>query len=178
MKRLIWLPAVLCILFCSTARAQDAPEWEVSGGYTYVRANVTGSGKSFALNGGVGSITQNVNGWFGGRVQAGFFTGKEAGRTVSAQTITYGPVFSTHKYERITPFVDVQLGAIHGGIGYLGISAPAFRFTAAPGIGADFKVNDRVAIRVQADYLMTRFLGLRQDNLQGIVGLVLRLGRK
>jgi hypothetical protein len=139
---------------------------------------VTGSGKSFALNGGVGSITQNLNGWFGGRVQAGFFTGKEAGRTVSAQTITYGPVFSTHKYERITPFVDVQLGAIHGGIGYLGISAPVFRFTAAPGIGADFKVNDRVAIRVQADYLMTRFLGLRQDNLQGIVGLVLRFGRK
>ncbi len=178
MKRLIWLPAVLCILFCSAARAQETPAWEVSGGYSYLRANVYGSGSSFALNGGVGSITQNVNGWFGARVEAGFFTGKEAGRTVTAQTLTYGPVFSTHKYERVTPFVDVQLGAIHGSTGYLGISAPAFRFDGAPGIGADFKVNDRVAIRVQGNYLMSRFLGLRQDNLQGIVGLVLRIGRK
>ena len=178
MKRFIWLPAVLCILFCSTARSQDTPEWEVFGGYSYVRANVHGSGSSFALDGGVGALSQNVNDWFGGRLQTGFFTGQEAGRNVTAQTITYGPVFSTHRYERVTPFVDLQLGVIHGSRGYLGISAGAFRFAMAPGVGADFRVNDRVAVRVQGDYLMTRFLGFRQDNVQGMVGLVLRIGRK
>jgi hypothetical protein len=178
MKRAIWLvPAVLCMLFSTTARAQDAPEWELFGGYSYVK-NVRGSGSRFHMEGGVGSLTQNLNGWFGGRVQTGFFTGNEAGRNINAQTVTYGPVFSTHKYERMIPYINVQLGAIHASRGYLGISAPAWKFAMAPGVGVDFAINERAAIRVQADYLMTRFLSRRQDNLQGTVGLVVRFGRK
>jgi hypothetical protein len=31
---------------------------------------------------------------------------------------------------------------------------------------------------IQANYLMSRFFGLRQDDLQAIIGLVLRFGRK
>jgi hypothetical protein len=46
------------------------------------------------------------------------------------------------------------------------------------GAGVDVKISQRAAIRLQGDYLMTRFLGLRQDNVQGSVGLVVRLGKK
>jgi len=35
-----------------------------------------------------------------------------------------------------------------------------------------------VGVRGQADYLMTRFLGLRQDNLQFSAGVVFYLGHK
>jgi opacity protein-like surface antigen len=178
MKRVIWLiPAILCFVFCATAaRAQEVPAWEVSGGYSYLRVNV--KSPSYGLNGGYGSLTENLNSWFGGRIEVGAFTGTESGRSVSAQTITYGPVFSTHRYQKITPFAEIQIGVVHGSRGYLGISQDAFRFALAPAVGVDLKVNDRVAVRVQGDYLMTRFLGLRQDNLVGSVGLVVRLGRK
>jgi hypothetical protein len=39
-------------------------------------------------------------------------------------------------------------------------------------------VKRNVAIRLQGDYLMTHFLAMRQDNVQGSVGLVFYLGTK
>jgi hypothetical protein len=46
------------------------------------------------------------------------------------------------------------------------------------GGGVDINLNPRIAIRVQGDYLMTRFLDLRQDNLQFSTGVVVHFGRK
>ncbi len=178
MKRVMWLiPAILGFVFCVTrAQAQEVPAWEVAGGYSYLRVNV--KSPSYGLNGGFGSLTENVNGWFGGRIEVGAFSGTESHTNVSAQTITYGPVFSTRRYQKITPFAELQLGVIHGSEGYLGISRDAFRFAMAPAVGVDLRINDRAAVRLQGDYLLTRFLGLRQDNLEGSIGLVLRFGRK
>ena len=177
MRRVLWLiPVVLCVLFGATAQANDAPEWELFGGYSYLRVNV--KRPSFHLNGGSASITQNLNDWFGARLEFNAFTGTMSNTKVNAQTYTYGPVFSTHKFEKFTPYAHVQFGAIHGSRGYLGISQAAFKFALAPGVGVDVRINDRAAVRLQADYLMTRFLGLRQDNLQGTAGIVIRLGRK
>src|SRR5579864_2342926 len=89
MKRVIWLiPAILgCIFFVTAAaQAQEVPAWEVSGGYSYLRANL--KSPSYGLNGGYGSLTENLNSWFGGRIEVGGFTGTESGTSVSAQTIT------------------------------------------------------------------------------------------
>jgi opacity protein-like surface antigen len=177
MKRFLWLmPAVLILLSGAAARAQETPGWEAGGGYSYLKANL--KGPSFHLNGGTGSITQNLNDWFGGRIEASFFQGTVSGTTVSAQTYTYGPVFSYRHFDRITPFVHAQFGAIHGSLGYLGISTSAFKFAMTAGGGVDLKVKRNVAIRLQGDYLMTHFLALRQDNVQGSVGLVFYLGTK
>ena len=49
---------------------------------------------------------------------------------------------------------------------------------ASGGGGVDYALNDRVAVRVQGDYLMTRFLDARQDNIQLTAGLVVRIGSK
>jgi hypothetical protein len=76
------------------------------------------------------------------------------------------------------PYGHAQFGAVHAGVGYLGISKSAFKFAMATGGGVDFNLNRRFAIRFQGDYLMTRFLDLRQDNLQFSTGLVLYFGRK
>jgi hypothetical protein len=46
------------------------------------------------------------------------------------------------------------------------------------GGGVDVNLNRRLAVRFQGDYLMTRFLDLRQDNLQFSSGLVVRFGHK
>jgi Outer membrane protein beta-barrel domain len=175
MKRVLWLiPAILFLGI--TAQAQDIPAWELSGGYSYLRADLNGA--SFALNGGNGTVVQNVNSWFGGRLDVNAYRGTTSGNTVSAQTITYGPVFAYRRSEKLTPFAQFQLGVMHATTGYLGISAPAYKFALVSGGGVDFNINERVAIRVQGDYLMTTFLALRQDNVRVSAGLVFRFGQK
>jgi hypothetical protein len=175
MKRVMWLvPAIL--FFCVSAKAQDVPAWELQGGYSYLWANVSGS--SFHMQGGQGSLSENFNDWFGGSFQFAAYGGTLGGTNVTAQTITYGPVFSYRRFDRLTPYAHVQFGAVHASSGYLGISESAFKFAIAPGVGADFRVNDRFGIRGQADYLMTRYLNARQDNMQFSVGLVLYLGKQ
>lgn len=168
------MPAIL--LFCATAKAQYVPAWEAEGGYSYLKANINGT--SFNLDGGGGSLTENLNSWIGGRLDVHAWGGTELGTNVSAQTFTYGPVFSYRRFDRLTPFADLQLGAVHASQGYLGISESAFKFAMTGGGGADFALSDRAAIRVQGDYLMTRFLNSRQDNIQLTAGLVIRIGRK
>ena|ERR1700690_3896569 len=177
MKRVLWLvPAIL--LLSLTAKAQDTPQWEVSGGYSYLDANLSGPGSSFHLNGGYGSADENLNSWLGGRFEFNAWGGSVSGQNVSAQTFTYGPVFSFRKFDKITPYAHAQFGAIHAGTGYLGISNSAFKLAIAPGGGVDFRINDHIGVRGQADYLMTRFLGLRQDNLQFSGGVVFYIGHK
>ncbi|MGA7792107.1 MAG: porin family protein [Candidatus Acidiferrales bacterium] len=183
MKRVIWIiPAILLLSF--TARAQETPSWEISGGYSYLDANLNGS--HFHLNGGSGSLTQNLNSWFGGRVEFTGVQGNEAitasGQTtvysVNAQTITYGPVFSYRRFSRITPYGHVQIGAVHGSAEFLGISQSAYKFALAPGAGLDFALNRSTAIRVDGEYLLTRFLSLTQENANLSVGVVFRFGKR
>jgi outer membrane protein with beta-barrel domain len=175
MKRVIWIiPAILVLSF--TARAQETPAWDVSGGFSYLQADF--SGANFHLFGATTSATENLNSWFGGRIEVNAYHGSEAGTTVSAQTITYGPVFSYRRLKTVTPFAHVQLGAVHASAGYLGISQSAIKFAMSGGGGADVQINKIVSVRVQADYLMTRFLSLGQNNLQGSVGMVFRFGHK
>lgn len=172
MKRILWIiPAIFAL--CITTHAQSS-EWDVAGTYSYLDANLNGT--KFHLNGGGGTLTENMNSWFGGRFEFSGYSGTVANRNVSAQTITYGPVFSYSHYTRVVPFANLQIGAIHASQGYLGISEPAFKFDLTGGGGVDFDINERAAIRAEADYMMTRFLDLRQDNLRFSVGLVIHLG--
>ena len=178
MKRAIWLvPAIL--MLCITTRAQDTPAWEVGGGYSYLKANFNGTGGSFGLNGGHVSVTENMNHWFGGRIEFNAFNGAEAGNNVSARNhYVRAGVFISPIRKDLLPYGHAQFGAVHGSVGYLGISQSAFKFAMTAGGGVDINLNPRFAIRVQGDYLMTRFLDLRQDNLQFSSGLVVHFGRK
>ena len=181
MKRFIWIfPAIL--LLSLTARAQETPAWEFSGGYSYLDANLNGT--HFHMNGGGGTATENLNNWFGGRIEVNAYQGNEAitvsGQStvysVAAQTYTYGPVFSYRRYSRITPYAHVQIGAIHGSTNYLGISQSAYKFAVAPGAGLDFALNHETVIRVDGEYLLTRFLSLTQENVNASVSIVFRFG--
>jgi len=176
MKRIFWiLPAIL--LFTITARAQEStPVWDVAGTFTYLKADWGHS--NFNLLGATASGTENLNNWFGGRIEISAFHGTEGGATVSAQTVTYGPVFSYRHFNAFTPYVHVQAGAIHASQGYLGISQSAIKFAMVGGGGVDVRINRIASVRLQADYLMSRFLSLNQNNLQGSVGVVFRFGEK
>ena len=175
MRRAIWLVPVI-LLLCVTTKAQQTPAWEFSGGYSHMIANV--SGKSFNLDGGEGSVDENINNWFGGRLEVNAWGGNVAGTRVTAQTFTYGPVFTYRKMDRFTPFAHFQIGAIHASQGYLGISESAFKFAIVPGGGVDVAVSPSLAIRAQGDYLASYFLNSRQNNFQFSIGLVFRYGSK
>jgi opacity protein-like surface antigen len=200
MKRVLWiLPAILLLFVsvaahaqaqaqpqtqtpasaqsASTATGSSIPEWEIAGGYSFMRANFNGAGPSFNLNGGFGSLTENMNSWFGGRFEFNAWQGALSGFNVTAETFTYGPVFSYRKIHGFTPFAHIQFGAIHASTGYLGISESENKFAMTGGGGLDFHVGKRAAIRFQADYLYTRFLSVRENNIQANVGLVIYLGK-
>ena len=54
------------LLLCLPAAAQEGPSADVFLGYSYIRVNPKTSGSpSFNLNGGTGSLTANVNSYFG-----------------------------------------------------------------------------------------------------------------
>jgi hypothetical protein len=175
-KIFLLLPTILLLSISARAQEQITPAWDISGGYSYLDANLGHS--NFRLNGAVASADEYLNGVFGGRVEVSFYHGTEAGTTVSAQTVTYGPVFTYRKFNAFTPYAHVQLGAIHASQGYLGISQSAIKFAASSGGGIDVHVTKMASVRLQADYLLTRFLTLNQNNLQGSVGLVFHFGRK
>jgi opacity protein-like surface antigen len=175
MTRMLWLVPAMMFL-CVTAHAQDVPVWDISGGFSYLDANLNGT--RFNLSGGGGSLAENLNSWFGGRMEFNAYSGSVLNENISAQTITYGPVFSYRRFNRLVPFANVQLGAIHASKGYLGISESAFKFDMTGGGGVDFAINDRASIRAEGDYMMTRFLTLRQDNLRFSAGIVIHFGSK
>jgi hypothetical protein len=189
MKRVLWIfPALLLFSISARAQAQESasavPAWEFSAGYAYLDANLNGT--HFHMNGANATATENVNGWFAGRIEFNGYQGNEAIATsaattlysVNAETITYGPVFSYRKFSRITPFGGVQAGAVHGSKEFLGISESAYKFALAPEAGVDFYVNRRTALRLSGEYLLTRFLGLTQQHANISAGLVFRFGQK
>ena len=186
----------LCVLIllilggAFSARAQDVPKWEVSAGYSYVRANlITPNGCCFSLNGGAGSLIWNAKDWFGleGEI-GGYHTGnvQGSGRDLTLISFMAGPHFAYRKHERLTPFAHALLGGGHaGGTLYTGTStSPGLgtnnNFNMVAGGGLDVNLGPHVAVRVfQADYFLTHFLNGnndRQNNLRLTFGVVFHFG--
>jgi opacity protein-like surface antigen len=181
MRRFLWLIPLVLFLSAPVA-AQDAassntPQFEVFGGYSYVLADF--SNDSLNLNGWNFSLTENVNNWLGGTADFSGHYAQPSNTNVNAHMFLFGPTFALRKSKSFTGFSHVLLGGMHASRGYVGVSQPVTRFAAAFGGGVDLNIHDKVAIRVfQADYFLTPFFGLRQDNLRLSGGIVFRLGRK
>lgn len=156
------------------SRGPNTPAVEVALGYVYT--SFYPPGPSHNMNGGIGSITGNINRWLGLTAE---FTGSTIGGLPpgtdgTLYTYLFGPHFA-RRSDRITPFVQGLFGAAH-----LNVNAPS---TVAPGsflvstlhqnafamaLGGGFDVNlgKRLAWRlVEADYLFTKFTD-GQSNLQ------------
>lgn len=115
------------------------------------------------------------------------------GPTFNANTreynILFGAQFPYRKYERWTPFGELMFG--HDGVrgsakaqppgGYVAEVSSGLALLA--GAGADYKVSDRFAVRIKADYLRSKtdFPAIgkaKQDNLRLSVGVVIRTVKK
>lgn len=118
----------------------------------------------------------------------------------SEHTFLFGPKLSA-RGERVTPYAHALFGAARRradvlvtpvapappGVGPLQFDNSETAFAMALGGGVDVNLTDNVAIRaVQADYVMTRFDGIRdfdplddaQHNARISVGIVIRFGNR
>jgi hypothetical protein len=166
------------VLFFSVAAVaqQTTPKIEVFGGYSHLFADLNDT--SFNLDGVHVSAAENLNSWLGGVFDFSSHYGTRAGVNVNMQSIMYGPRFAYRKSKLVTPSAHFLLGAVRGSPGFDGISMSNYRFSVAGGGEIDIRITDKVAFRVvQADYMLTRFLNLRQDNIRISTGFVFRFPR-
>jgi len=163
----------LVLFFSVAAAAQQTPKVEVFGGYSHFIGDVNGT--SFNLDGVHVSAAENVNSWLGGVLDFSTHFGTSAGINVNTQSIMYGPRFAYRKSKLVTPSAHALIGAVRGSAGFDGISMSNYRISFATGGAIDVRITDRIAFRViQADYMLTRFLNLRQDNIRVSTGFVFR----
>jgi hypothetical protein len=185
------------------------PRLELFGGYSFAQAGFFNSGHWAQLNGWNASFGINLTNHVGFVVDASEYLGNSKLNsnlpypfpvcsvdcppppTFNAGTreynILFGLQFPFHRRERWTPFGELMFG-------HDGVRARAFLdnfnetqvssgMALIAGAGADYKINERFALRFKADYLTTRtsfvVLGHKtQDNLRLSVGVVIRSVRK
>ena len=172
------IPTTLILLLTLTTKAQDTPKAELFGGYSY-------AGGSF--HGWNGSITGNVNKWFGVTADfSGHYGGSidEDGFDEKQRVHSYlfGPRVAARK-KRVMPFAHALFGVSTlrtelTGFGQRFIFSD-IGFGLVLGGGLDIKVNDRIAVRAfQIDYLRARFFGETENRGRLALGIVLRFGKK
>jgi outer membrane immunogenic protein len=178
------------LLSVSAARAQNAsgvtPQFEVSGAYSYVRANPDNSAGGFNLQGGSGSLTYNFSDRFAVLADVGAyrFTGLPSGLNSTMYTYLFGPRITLRKSNRFTPFAQVLLGGGRLNASTSGVDAGENGFAMALGGGLDVSFGRRLAIRVgEVDYLLTRFDNVSgssatQNNVRVSAGIVFRFGSR
>lgn len=177
MKHLISF-LVVTFLFGAAAYGQDNPKAEITGDYSYFRANpgLPSYFNSQNLNGGGGQFTAYLKPWLGlaGDLQGyGSYTqctkpGAPVSGCASGNLFTYmfGPQIK-YRAGKLEPFAEVLLGGAHSNfyangctrIGICGSKSPSNNaFSMAIGGGVDIAVSPKFAIRlVDADYDLTRF---------------------
>jgi hypothetical protein len=188
--------------------ALQYPRIEVFAGGTYAEAGFFNAGHWAGLPGWDASLGLNATHWMGIVVEGGQFFGTSkipsnspapfpSGQfyepspspTFNVATREYnflfGLQFARRKYERWTPFGEL----LYGHQGARGVATPVGggplvteigtgRALVAGG-GFDRKINQRIALRLKADYLQTgtAFPGepkQKQDNFRFSVGIVIR----
>ena len=188
------LVLLLIVLLGVPCFAQETPEWQFFGGYSFQRADVREYFKTTPIiytfrhhyinvNGWEFAVTQNRNRWFGGTMDfSGYYkTPRLLGvsNREHIYSILYGPRFSFAQPFG-TPFAHVMFGAANTSTSVTptGPHASDFSFAMAVGGGFDLPLQSHTSIRVlQADYLRANALGSGQNNFRLSAGVVFNLGR-
>jgi opacity protein-like surface antigen len=164
----------------------EYPQWEIFGGVDYLHVDTGGgtllNGQTFLLPNSYGwhiTATENKASWIGGIIDV---SGDYANTTVNLGStevpfnvrfngqiypFLFGPRFYYRKLSRITIFGQPTIGfavarlsvasgsALLAGSGLSSITQTKWAY--AFGGGADYDLNDRFAIRAQADWIRSHF---------------------
>ena len=146
--------------------AQNTPDWEVYGGYRFVRAFEPSPANA---NGFSAAGQQNTNSWFGGVLEVNaFFQSKPAIRN-QLVTIMFGPQFTCRKSRSLQPFFRALIGGARASV----TDGPTGTGLALDGgVGVDVRMTSNVFFRVNADFLRTAVSGQVQKDVQAGAGIV------
>ena len=164
MKKATWLAVVIFLGAISSFAQQDAPQGDVTAGYSFVHF-----GPGSNANGASFSAAGYANRWFG---IAGDFGAYNQSRT-NTFTFLVGPRFSVRSRNRFTPYAETLFGDTHfKTTGFAGTN----NFTALAGGGVELGMSQTVALRPQLDYLAIRSGGSTINTARVSVGLAFRIG--
>jgi opacity protein-like surface antigen len=179
-------------LFAGLANAQ-IPKGNVFVGFSYERTNSS----AFSPNLVATTVSSpNLHGWeasFEGKVLpfvgiVGDVSGHYGSQSFTALTPN-GPIqdnVTGHEQEylvgprlsvpvgKFTPFGEVMVGAAHIHTGGTLPSPSNTSFAYALGGGLDYRVFHPIAVRLEGDYLRTKFFSAAQNNLRLSAGVVFR----
>jgi Outer membrane protein beta-barrel domain/PDZ domain len=191
-RRFMFILGIALGLCASTsAFGQDAPQYEIFGGYSYLNAdtNNLASPSRQSANGWEASVSWNYNKWFAAE---GDFSGYYksdidvpdlGGGTASLHDFAFAP----------GPRINIRPAFFHALVGFDHLTGSAFgfsrsqdNFAAAFGGGIQWKVAPRWAVRASADYVLTRpniyelldisGPAMTQNNFRASVGVVYLFG--
>ena len=160
------------------AQAQGTSWYDIAGGYSYLHDQ---------------DISENLSkGWVvsvGGRVMKWLDAVGEVGgnhKTLSIPgdppkirvlTLMGGPRLTGPGYRRLTPFGQVLVGAAWARTSVLGAGDSVRDFAYQPGVGVDWNLVPRVAVRLEGDYRIVRAEGSNSKEPRFVAAAVFGLGR-
>ena len=164
--------AGVLLLFSAPANAQLTPRYEASAGFDFTSFLEQASGPRLAMLGGDGNFGYNLNRWLGAAGDVALTCNRQSsstdlgvnGTTTGILTFMVGPRFYPLGHHKISLFGEAQFG---GGFysskqppipPYVGATVNDVRWAWQGGIGVDYRVTERWAVRLNMDYLDTRFL--------------------
>ena len=167
--------AVLLLVICVPAMAQNTPKAEVFGGYSLVAKAFSGQ----VLHGWNASVNGNIKDWLGVKGDLSGHYATNGPLKVNLHILSFGPQLSYRMNDKVVPFVHVLFGAgwASAGFGDLSLSKAAFAMNL--GGGLDWVAHKRCAIRpIQLDLLLTRFGPDTAIDPRISAGVVFRFGSK
>lgn len=168
MKRILF--AAVLALLALPAAAQDTPVVDIFAGYSYLRSD-PGPLPSANTSGWNAAVTWNWNKWLGLKADV---SGHYCCDSSKEHNFLFGPEFTLHR-GKLRPFLHGLAGVSVGRSDTFSENTWAF----AAGGGLDWRVHDRISIRVaQADWLGTGYVDDLRNNFRLSAGLVFHFGKK
>jgi len=165
--------------FSTFGYEQNVPRLEAFGGLSYMNAGTSGLASRQSVIGFEGSVSINANRWLAGEANFGGYY--KTIDIINVATVNYhdysamaGPRFNLHK-----AFFHALVGIDHlaGSTNFYAATTPHDNaLAAAVGGGVQWSVTRQFALRTSADYVMSRFGGLTQNNIRVTMGIVFQVG--
>ena len=189
--RVLTISALFFCGLCRPAYAQQPAgrpmQFEVSGGYAYVRG-ISNPGSGFNVNGGVADLSFRFRERMAVVADFGAYHFTNLGLGLSSTMYTYlvGPRLAlrgSRAERRFVPFGQVLVGGGRVNASANGLNAGENSVLVAAGAGVDLNFSHRIAFRaIEGEYFLSRFnhpdgSSATQNNVRISAGLVFRFGK-
>lgn len=169
----------IVLLFASLAAAQAPTSGNIFFGYSLTNSDWYSAGRS-NFNGWTGSLEGKVLPHVG--IVADFTqTFGSANLTIICPELCSPESVTAHEYNMLFgPRVSFSIGKLRPfaeamvGVGHVSGAGSDTSFATALGGGLDYRIVRPIALRLEGDYVQTRFFGSTQNNARLAVGVVFR----